>query len=635
MSQKIKVGELINALVHEIDEIDASEMPQGEKTRKYRAAASRFKNALFTDKRKFRGKGLEKRISSNTYNAYMTRARKRFDDRLHHFFSNNVTKIAEKYPLFSDELNSWLELPSAEIRQKFVALQNQLKCIIPLTDDLNKIKLGNRSAENKILRLAKKYPAWAFALFDLNSDEWLEWRNHLYKLLGQGRLLLEDLLKLKINHDVLYSLQLSQAERTSIQNRWNEVLSNKKRSVVWIDYPTYMQALHNILNAPAHSFDLTTRIGMAPLAFALAAVSGRRMIEIMVHGNFTIVGKHQVEFFGQAKKRTGTDTGRVIYTLCDANVFMEKFELLRNCSAISDFDEIMTTDDVNDTRSPNAKINAVIAKSFNPWVKQFFNDDRRVYKDSRSIYARIAYETWFHHDSRWAEVDEDVFFSEILGHDDENTQLHYKQFKLHNFSRTWKPDVGNENQRLESLQQLDDEMLDFARGDAGVRIHEATKQIVEKFPNDLVTTSQLRSLGFNIPLTKRYLDFAADALEQEIGENGRYQLVDNSPNIIIQDDEDEELEADIVDDESIDDDEIEIDGETTENEPEPEPETEKEPEQTEQPKPTERPRFSAPHRRDDGQWVVRFEYSGQNYSWVGQADNLKEAMIQAWQAYFQ
>ncbi|MDE1476601.1 hypothetical protein KKI95_19280 [Xenorhabdus bovienii] len=65
-----------------------------------------------------------------------------------------------------------------------------------------------------------------------------------------------------------------------------------------------------------------------------------------------------------------------------------------------------------------------------------------------------------------------------------------------------------------------------------------------------------------------------------------------------------------------------------------EPETEKDPEQTEQPKPTERPRFSAPHRRDDGQWVVRFEYSGQNYSWVGQADNLKEAMIQAWLAYF-
>ncbi|MDE9532929.1 protelomerase, partial [Xenorhabdus bovienii] len=180
-----------------------------------------------------------------------------------------------------------------------------------------------------------------------------------------------------------------------------------------------------------------------------------------------------------------------------------------------------------------------------------------------------------------------------------------------------------------------DEMLDFARGDAGVRIHEATKQIVETYPNDLITTSQLRALGFNIPLTKRYLEFAADALEQEIGENGRYQLVDNSPNIIIQDDEGEELADDTVDDDEIEisDDAAEDDSET-EQEQEPDSESEKKLEQVKPPKSTERPRFSAPHRRDDGQWVVRFEYSGQNYSWVGQADNLKEAMIQAWKMYF-
>ncbi|CDG96414.1 hypothetical protein XBP1_2070070 [Xenorhabdus bovienii str. puntauvense] len=168
-------------------------------------------------------------------------------------------------------------------------------------------------------------------------------------------------------------------------------------------------------------------------------------------------------------------------------------------------------------------------------------------------------------------------------------------------------------------------------------MRQGTKQIVETYPNDLVTSSQLRALGFNIPLTKRYLEFAADALEQEIGETGRYQRVDNSPNIIIQD---EELETDIIDNESIEDDEIEINDDTAENgsepeqEPEPNSESEEKLEQIEQPESAERPRFSAPHRRNDGQWIVRFEYSGQNYSWVGQADNLKDAMIQTWLAYF-
>ncbi|MDE9430148.1 hypothetical protein [Xenorhabdus bovienii] len=46
-----------------------------------------------------------------------------------------------------------------------------------------------------------------------------------------------------------------------------------------VDYPTYMQALHNILNVPAHSFDLTTRIGMVPLAFALADNLKNAMIQ--------------------------------------------------------------------------------------------------------------------------------------------------------------------------------------------------------------------------------------------------------------------------------------------------------------------------------------------------------------------
>ncbi|WP_220384928.1 telomere resolvase, partial [Klebsiella pneumoniae] len=98
--------------------------------------------------------------------------------------------------------------------------------------------------------------------------------------------------------------------------------------------------------------------------------------------------------------------------------------VLRSCPAASDFDDVVKGYGDNDTRSENGRINAILAKAFNPWVKSFFKDDRRVYKDSRAIYARIAYEMFFRVDPRWKNVDEDVFFMEILGHDDENTQLH-------------------------------------------------------------------------------------------------------------------------------------------------------------------------------------------------------------------
>ncbi|MBL3239285.1 protelomerase, partial [Klebsiella pneumoniae] len=63
----------------------------------------------------------------------------------------------------------------------------------------------------------------------------------------------------------------------------------------------------------------------------------------------------------------------------------------------------------NDTRPGNGRVTAILSTAFNPWVKKFLSDDRRVYKDSRAIYARIAYEMFFRVDPRWKNVDEDVF----------------------------------------------------------------------------------------------------------------------------------------------------------------------------------------------------------------------------------
>ncbi|WP_407252662.1 protelomerase family protein [Klebsiella michiganensis] len=391
--RKVKIGELINSLVNEVEAIDASDRPQGEKTKKIKAAAIKYKNALFNDKRKFRGKSLEKRISANTFNAYMSRARKRFDDKLHHNFEKNVIKLSEKYPLYNEELSSWLSMPAASIRQNMSALQAKLKEIMPLAEDLSNIKIGVKNSDAKLTKLANKYPEWQFAISDLNSDDWKEKRDYLYKLFQQGSSLLEDLNNLKVNHEVLYHLQLSSAERTSIQQRWANILSEKKRNVVVIDYPRYMQAIYDIINKPISSFDLTTRRGMAPLAFALAALSGRRMIEIMLQGEFSVAGKYTVTFLGQAKKRS-EDKGvsRKIYTLCDADLFVSLVNQLRSCPAAADFDEVVKGYGENDTRSENGRINAILATAFNPWVKTFLGDDRRVYKDSRAIYARIAYE---------------------------------------------------------------------------------------------------------------------------------------------------------------------------------------------------------------------------------------------------
>ena len=622
---KVQIGELIKQMVEEVDAVESSQREQGDKTRRYKAIANKFKTALFTDKRKYRGEGMKKRITANTYNAYISRARKRFDDRFHHHFGKNVAKLASKYPCFSNELTEWLTMPAAEVRQRLGAMQQRLKMIMPLAEDLSDIKIGSAGSERKINRLAKKYPEWQANLNALASSEWESARDETYQAFREGEQLLNELNGLKVNHEILYHLQLSSAERASIQQRWADVLSEKKRSAVSIEYPRYMQAVHDILNAPLASYNLETRIGMAPLAFALSAVSGRRMIEIMWLGEFIPTGKYTVEFRGQAKKRSESeDTARTIYTLCDSKLFVEKLAALRSCSAASDFHEVILGYGDLDTRSENQRVKDILAKAFNPWVKEFFGDDRRVFKDSRAIYARIAYEMWFRHDPKWQNVDEDVFFSEILGHDDENTQLHYKQFKLLNFTRTWRPETGVENQRLANLQKLDDEMPGFARGDAGVRLHNTVKELIEANPDAKITNSTLRQYGFNSPLIRRYLEFAADALGQFVGDNGQYQLKTESLPLVVFTDEDNENEEgeelsesdDETGDEAIEDDELELDDEA---------------QLTAEPL-SEKPRIT-PQQLDDGEWLVHISASGREFSWEGEASSSSKAMQAAWEEF--
>lgn len=624
------IGKIISDLINEVDAVEASDIPQGDKTKKFKAAAQRVKNALFLDKRKFRGNGLKNRISANTYNAYMTRIRKQFDDRLHHHFAKGVEKLAEQYPIYKQELQEWLNLPAAQIRQRHGELQSRLREIMPLAEAISGIKPG-AAAQKKLIRLAQKYPGWSAYITSLASDDWKPAQTELHQAFQQGSRLLEDLNKLKINHEILYHLQLDKADRASIQQRWDDVLSEKKRSTVLLDYPSYMQAITEQIYQAFDPRMVVQRKDMAPLAFALAAVSGRRMIEIMVQGEFEVVGKYEVMFYGQAKKRTGEDTGRKIYVLCDPKIFVQRLKELRSAPAASDFDDIREMLNDGSYRAANVRIASILGNTFNQHAKDFFKDDRRTFKDTRAIYARITYEAFFRHDPRWKNVDEDVFFSEILGHDDENTQLHYKQFKLHNFTRSWRPQTGIENKRLAALQALDDQMPGFARGDAGIRIHETTKRLVEESADIVINTKVLRDAGFNPTLVRRYLDFVADALGQSVGENGWLQAKDERPPIVLnlgdEADEAEDVQEDTNDneeDETAEEaDPVDSSSEKTDN---PTVDTAAEP--------VVRPRFAAPHRRDDGVWMIKFEYAGTNYAWSGMADNIPQAMQAAWEAYF-
>jgi len=598
-NQKLQLHTLINQLINDVDSVEKSDIPQGQKTAKYKALATKFKNALFNDRRKFRGRGLDNRITLKTYSNYLSRTRKLFDNKLHHSFTNELTKLIKKYEIYeyANLFNSWLNEDPAQIRIQLLELQKKLKNGLILID---KYKPNSKNTA-----LIKSYPEWSKSIKN----------GTLINDVKIGEDLLNDLSKIKVNHEIMYHLTMDQHERAAIKIKSDENLKNKKRNTVTIDYQQYLNAIYDILSRPDVTFYDEHRKTIAPLAFALAAVSGRRMIEIILTGQFKKIGKYKILFSGQVKKRTENENfEREIYTLIDSNLFIKKIKLLRSLPALQNIDGLISDNIIDGRLIRNDKIiiNSVFSRYLNDFTKNFFNDERRVFKDSRSIYARIVYEKYFKFDSRWANVDEDVFFAEILGHDDDETQLHYKQFKLENFDPKYIP-IEQENKRLIALQSLDDDMPSLARFDAAVKIHNWVKSQVAENPDANITTYSIRKNLTAKPTTvAKYLQHVANALQlTKNPENGRLIRENDNFNIIVTgktnipvDDHNDDIELAKT--------EVDDVAECQETE--------------------EQPQFTA-QQLINKSWLVQYTYQGQGYVWTGDADNIGDAINRAWKKH--
>jgi hypothetical protein len=571
-TRKIDLKKLADSLLKDINIIEQSDINQSEKTSKYKSLARQFKNALYHDRRKYKGKNLENRISLKTYANYLSRTRKLFDDRLHHLFFKKINKLTINYPAYKPLFESWHNKKASTIRIELLSLKAKLKSCILLLEKYNP------SSTNDLLK--KAYPEWEKSIHDKKIEEEAK----------IARLLLNDLNKLKVNHEIMYHLTLDSTEKSAIKMKTDENLNKKKRNIVLINYQEYIKQLNQIINLPDETFSELTRTSIANLSFALAAVSGRRMIEILSTGKVKRISKYKIAFSGQAKKRTQTtDTERQIYTLIDSRLFIKKLNLLRNSPALSDLEHILNKNSDDLTKTNNIKINNVFDSPLNNFAKQFFNDKQRVFKDTRAIYARIVYEKYFIRDKRWKNVDEDVFFAEILGHDDEQTQLYYKQFKLKDFNPNFLPKI-EENTKLKALQLLDDDMPKLARQNAAVKIHDWVKQQISTNPNINITTYSIRkAVPVKPTVVARYLEHVADALKL-VKQHGRYEKIHNN-NIIVTDDNHNIITHHIID--------------------------------------KQKPKFHA-QKLINNQWLVQYVYQGNAYVWTGNADNAEDAIHHAW-----
>ncbi|MDM3884654.1 protelomerase family protein [Pseudomonas sp. BCRC 81390] len=298
---------------------------------------------------------------------------------------------------------------------------------------------------------------------------------------------------MKIDHEIMRHLDLPSVTRDQLSDHAAAVLEQRALNTIDISYHWYVTTAAQMLASSAFSH----------LALGIAMSTGRRAFEVLAQGRFKKAGKFELEFSGQAKQRLGVDYGATyrIYTLVDADIVLDAIARMRSlpeCASLQDMDA--------------TEVNRRTAKTLNTLTKRTFDDETRVFKDTRAIWARIMFESHFTHDPRWAKKSAEVFWREMLGHEDLETQESYKQFKIH--YEEAKPAAAEHkfSSRLEGLKTLDEHPK--IKGRAGLeRIHEWVKSAIQADP--LAKINQ-RAISVNVgsyrPNIKEYLEIAADAL---------------------------------------------------------------------------------------------------------------------------
>lgn len=369
----------------------------------------------------------------------------------------------------------------------------------------------HHSVEETAQRLARRYPRYAEELTRMAAlEDITELRMAHRDLLAQLRqdqadAAFEDVKAMKLDHEIMRHLTLPAATKEQLATDAVEALEDRATNTVALQYQWIIETIQELFAAGAVTADGTIKSYFSHLALGLALATGRREVEILKLARFRPVGDFELEFSGQAKRRGGVDYGASyrIYTLVHTDLVMEAFERLRALPEVLELQHL-----------ENWEVNSRVAKTLNTLAKRTFGSEERVFKDARAIWARAVFELHFTTDPRWRTVNETIFWREMLGHEDMDTQESYKQFKIE-----WAPastPAAEESpyaSRMEALQALDTHER-IAGREAMEKIHRWVKETVAEAPDVRISQKAISSnVGSYRPVIKEYLELAREALE--------------------------------------------------------------------------------------------------------------------------
>tara|TARA_R110001583_G_scaffold111552_1_gene260660 strand:+ start:167 stop:1936 length:1770 start_codon:yes stop_codon:yes gene_type:complete len=486
-SHKLKIGQLITELINSAKEIEGSDSPQKIKTQLFKRLATKFINEIYGDSRKSESG----KVALTTARRYLTRARSAIQEftGIHHRFNLEVERLIKKHPVHADMLKGMVDLSPSETRKTKKTILESLLDSREILMSVENLDFSKPAIKSKVITLAKKHPVYSDYILELNEADTQTAKKNIVKTLRDAQELYPKVSALKVDHELIVNLAMNKVDKDLMAKKSKGKLDIKKNTKVYVDYPRYMNQVVDILqrNHSALSGDVKD---IAPLVFSLCAVTGRRPVEILSTGSLTAKTKNTLLFKGQAKKRDGDeDIENLIYSLVDSKVVESAFLSLRSSSILKSLLSGKAKKD--DYRDDNSRLSGKISPHLSLFAKHFFIDELRVFKDTRGIYGRICYDRWYLTDPRWKNKDLSVFFTEIFGHADANSQSHYMPYQLSNFTADYVPDTSSVNKRWEMLCELDEYMPALARLDAAVELHNTVKDMVLSEPGIGLTQTML------------------------------------------------------------------------------------------------------------------------------------------------
>ncbi len=485
----------------------------------------KFKNILYKKKSILFKKNIKKlNISLNSYIAYISRARKQFINKKHHNFKKKIIFLKKNFLYFKKEIHEiYKNKDTYNIYVKIKSLKNKLHHIYLLSDNIKKIKINNKKKKNiKIInKTITLLPTWKKELKNLIQQNLYKSSNIIINKIQEGKKILKKIEKIKISHEITNYLKVEKKKFELAKYQSFKKLKKKKNYSINIDYVKYVNKINYII---LKTTSINNIKELALLSFSLSAITGRRMIEIIRTGKFYKTNyQHIVKFSGQAKTKIKKKYN--IYILWyNSDFLIKKIKQIRKSKILKNiFNKIKKNKNIY--ISVNNQLNNYLSNPFNRWVKNFvFQNHNHTYKDSRSIYARIAFQIWYKKDKKWKNKDEDIFFYKILGHKNLNTQIYYKQFKLKNFSALYIPKKKIKNIRLLNLIRLDKKIKKILKRKNTTKIHIVTKKIIQNNPDTLINNYILRKFNFNTKLIQKYIKFISKYIYQK-KIKGRYKII--------------------------------------------------------------------------------------------------------------